>query len=350
MPSSPTQPLPFAATPSSPTRPDRARDPAESSERDWRGAVSVLRRLRPRWHRPRRVAVGPRCHRQQSGDRARSHAVGVGGELGAEGGDVGLDRGQRAAASSRSRRARAMNDAIVGHLRLLHPLRRHRRGADAHAARDERAARVVGDRVLVERDAGLVERRSGRPCRSARRRTGAGRRPSGGCRCRPTRAGSPRSASASASADALVTIWWAYSVNDGWAASRNAIALPAMTCSSGPPCQPGNTALSIALACSALRQDAAATRAAQRLVGRERDDVGERHRVRVRRRRRRARRGGRCRTSAARRPRRRSPGTARDRGGAGSVVVPATIIFGRCSRARSRTSSMSMRSSPGATP
>ena len=54
-----------------------------------------------------------------------------------------------------------------------------------------------------------------------------------------------------------------------------------MTCSSGPPCQPGNTALSIALACSARRQDAAAARAAQRLVRRERDDVGERHGVRV---------------------------------------------------------------------
>ena len=33
-----------------------------------------------------------------------------------------------------------------------------------------------------------------------------------------------------------------------------------MTCSSGPPCQPGNTALSIAAACSRRRQDAAAAR------------------------------------------------------------------------------------------
>ena len=49
-----------------------------------------------------------------------------------------------------------------------------------------------------------------------------------------------------------MTIWWAYSLNDGWAASRNATALPAMTCSRGPPCQPGNTALSIAVACSAV--------------------------------------------------------------------------------------------------
>ena len=47
------------------------------------------------------------------------------------------------------------------HLGLLHALRGDRRGADAHAARDERAARVVGDRVLVQRDAGEVEDRLG---------------------------------------------------------------------------------------------------------------------------------------------------------------------------------------------
>ena len=54
-----------------------------------------------------------------------------------------------------------------------------------------------------------------------------------------------------------------------------------MTWSSGPPCEPGNTALSIAAACSALRQDAAAAGAAQRLVGGEGDDVRVGHRVRV---------------------------------------------------------------------
>ena len=46
---------------------------------------------------------------------------------------------------------------MLRHLGLLHPLRRHRGRADAHAARDERRPRVVGDRVLVERDAGPVE-------------------------------------------------------------------------------------------------------------------------------------------------------------------------------------------------
>ena len=106
----------------------------------------------------------------------------------------------------------------------------------------------------------------------------------------------PSPASASASAEALVTIWWAYSLNDGWAASRNATALPAMTCSSGPPCQPGNTALSIARGVLGLRQDAPAARTAQRLVRRERDDVGDAAPGSGARRRRSARRGGRRRT------------------------------------------------------
>ena len=158
-----------------------------------------------------------------------------------------------------------------------------RRRADAQPAGDEGRPRVVGDRVLVERDAGPVEHQPAPSCRSARRRTCAGRRASGGCRCRPTRAGSPRSASAAASASALRTIWRGV-VGEARvaAASRNATALAAMTCSSGPPCSPGKTALSMASAMLGGGQDAAATRAAQRLVRGERDDVGVRHRVRVR--------------------------------------------------------------------
>ena len=50
---------------------------------------------------------------------------------------------------------------------------------------------------------------------------------------------------------ALRTTWAAYSLNDGWAASWKATAFAAITCSSGPPCRPGNTALSMAAACSA---------------------------------------------------------------------------------------------------
>ena len=60
----------------------------------------------------------------------------------------------------------------------------------------------------------------------------------------------PRSPSASASAAALATIWRAYSPNSGDAASPKATALPAITCSSGPPWRPGKIALSIAAACS----------------------------------------------------------------------------------------------------
>ena len=50
----------------------------------------------------------------------------------------------------------------------------------------------------------------------------------------------------SASAWALRTIWCAYSEKLACAASRKATALPAMTCSSGPPWSPGKIALLIA--------------------------------------------------------------------------------------------------------
>ena len=70
-------------------------------------------------------------------------------------------------------------------------------------------------------------------------------------------------------------------LNDGFSASLSATALAAITCSSGPPCMPGNTALSIAFACSRLAQDEPAARPAQRLVRRRRDDVRVRHRRRI---------------------------------------------------------------------
>ena len=62
----------------------------------------------------------------------------------------------------------------------------------------------------------------------------------------------------------------------------NATALAAITCISGPPCRPGNTALSIAAAYSLAAEDRAGARTAQRLVGGEGDDVGVRDRRRVR--------------------------------------------------------------------
>ena len=55
-----------------------------------------------------------------------------------------------------------------------------------------------------------------------------------------------------------------------------------MQCSSGPPCIIGNTALSIAFACSSLHRIIAPRGPAERLVRRERHDVGVRHRRRIR--------------------------------------------------------------------
>ena len=74
----------------------------------------------------------------------------------------------------------------------------------------------------------------------------------------------------------------AYVLNAGGDASCSATAMPAVVWLCGPPCRPGNTARSIALACCCLAHDHAAARAAQRLVRRRRDDVGDADRRRVR--------------------------------------------------------------------
>ena len=52
----------------------------------------------------------------------------------------------------------------------------------------------------------------------------------------------PRAVSASAMAAALATMLRAYSLNSGLRASPKQTALPAMTCSSGPPWVPGKMA------------------------------------------------------------------------------------------------------------
>ena len=49
-------------------------------------------------------------------------------------------------------------------------------------------------------------------------------------------------------------IFFAYSWKAGWLSSIAATALAAMTCSSGPPCEPGKTALSIFFASSGLQK------------------------------------------------------------------------------------------------
>ena len=60
----------------------------------------------------------------------------------------------------------------------------------------------------------------------------------------------PPATSPSPSAAAFSTTWSIYAWNSGCSASPNATALPAITCMSGPPCVPGNTALSMARASS----------------------------------------------------------------------------------------------------
>ena len=63
----------------------------------------------------------------------------------------------------------------------------------------------------------------------------------------------------------------------------NATALAAITCISGPPCRPGNTAELIAFSCSRVGEDEAAARAAQRLVRGAGDEVGDADRASDRR-------------------------------------------------------------------
>ena len=71
------------------------------------------------------------------------------------------------------------------------------------------------------------------------------------------------------------------SLNSGVAATLNATALAAITCMSGPPCWPGNTAELIFFAYSLVGEDEAGARAADRLVHGGGDDVRVRHRGRV---------------------------------------------------------------------
>ena len=94
----------------------------------------------------------------------------------------------------------------------------------------------------------------------------------------PDTSRNPSAARPAASACAFFTICAAYSLKLGCAASWNATAFAAITCSSGPPCRPGNIGLVDRRGVLGRRDDAAATRAAERLVRGEGDDVGVRHR------------------------------------------------------------------------
>ena len=62
----------------------------------------------------------------------------------------------------------------------------------------------------------------------------------------------PRTLSSPARMPAFLTTWAAYRLNEGAAASRKATATAAMAFICGPPCRPGNTALSIFLSRSRM--------------------------------------------------------------------------------------------------
>ena len=155
--------------------------------------------------------------------------------------------------------------------------------------------------------------------------------------------------SASASAFALATICRWYARQSGVSASRNATALAAITCISGPPCMPGITTLSSAWACVArhMTMPPRGPRSVLCVVEVTKSAYGI----------------GVGWSPAATSPagcamsaiRRHPTSSAISRKGLKSIALgkaepPATSSFGRCSRQRSRTWSRSIRSSSRRTP
>ena len=122
---------------------------------------------------------------------------------------------------------------------------------EADAAGDERRLRILGNGVLVDGDAGVAERLLGHLAGEAlgtevdqhEVRVGAAR--DDGVAALDQRVGQRLRIFDDARGVRLEI---------GVSASLNATALAAMTCSSGPPCVPGNTDLSMALACSAMER------------------------------------------------------------------------------------------------
>ena len=122
--------------------------------------------------------------------------------------------------------------------------------AHADARRGRGRVRVVGDLVLVEGDPHLVGQRPRRSCR--RRRAAA---VSARIRCEsvpPDTMRSPSSVQPGGQGPRITDGSIRVVRNSGVEASFRATAFAAMQCSSGPPCIIGNTALSMALACSSL--------------------------------------------------------------------------------------------------
>ena len=109
-----------------------------------------------------------------------------------------------------------------------------------------------GMRVLVQRDADLIHDASRRPCR--RCRAGGGRRGSGASRFPRRRSAALRRPGPARARARVRTTRCGVVPDPGVIASLSATAFAAMQCSSGPPCIIGNTALSIAFACSSLHR------------------------------------------------------------------------------------------------
>ena len=167
----------------------------------------------------------------------------------------------------------------LAHVVLVEAAHGRGRRADAHARGDRRRALVVRHGVAVDRDRDLVQALLGvlaRPLRGAQvelQQVGVGavgEQPAGR---RPSASGpaSRRWSRPAAGSRGSASVW----------ASLKQTALAATTWQSGPPCRPGKTARSTALACSARAQHQAGARAGQRLVRGRGDDVGVLHRVRV---------------------------------------------------------------------
>src|SRR5258708_35186488 len=70
----------------------------------------------------------------------------------------------------------------------------------------------------------------------------------------PIKIGEPKCSITAAWARALATINDEFPMNSGASPSLNEPAFAAITCSSGPPCEPGKTDLSIPFACADLQR------------------------------------------------------------------------------------------------
>ena len=151
--------------------------------------------------------------------------------------DFRFHHAERGIVVRRGQRARDELADLV-HLALAHAARRDRRRADADAARRHRRVRIERDRVLVDRDAGLAERRFGDLAgEAAREHVDQHQMVVGAAADEPEPAADEHRREPLGVGDDLLLIV----ANAGSAASLKHTALAAMTCISGPPWMPGKT-------------------------------------------------------------------------------------------------------------